>query len=80
MYFTHDMLAKEALLILITGVAMHCFAVAIFLIAIGFYIFAFFKLPSSVQERIFLEGAREAITQHQRKSSKINTKKAQRND
>jgi hypothetical protein len=80
LYFSRDLLLdKQAFMVIITGIAMHFFAVVVFLVALGFYIFAFFRLPSSIQESVFLDEARAAIARHNRKSSKVNTKKALRN-
>ena len=44
-------------------------AVAVFLIGLTFYIYAFIRLPSSTQELLFLQEAKVALERHHRSGS-----------
>jgi hypothetical protein len=76
----HMLLTQPTVPIYIIAGALAFFAVAIFSTVLGFYIFAILKLPSSAQELFFLQGASATFAEHERKSSKINGKKATRHD
>jgi hypothetical protein len=79
MFFSRDFVMAPHPVSIATGAVMFLLATIVFLIAIWFYIYAFFKLPSSTQELLFLEEAKAAITRHKRSSTKPRTKKIQRN-
>jgi hypothetical protein len=59
MYFFHEL--HGDLLAELTAVFMLFMAVLIFLIGLGFYIYAFLRLPSSTQELVFLQEAKLAV-------------------
>ena len=75
MHFSRDFVPVSV----VAGALMFLIAAIVFLIAIWFYIYAFFKLPSSTQELVFLEEAKAAINRHKRSSAKPKAKKTQRN-
>jgi hypothetical protein len=68
MYFFHDL--HGDLIAELAALFMLIMAVLIFLLGIGFYIYAFLRLPSSTQELIFLQEAKLALARHGQSGSK----------
>jgi hypothetical protein len=64
MFFSKDFVLAERLIANLTGACMFLMAVLIFLVALGFYIYAYLNLPSSTQELIFLQEAKKAVDRH----------------
>jgi len=79
MFFSRDFVMAPHPVSMATGAVMFLLATIVFLIAICFYIFAFFKLPSSTQELLFLEEAKVAIDRHKRRSTRPKAKKTPKN-
>jgi hypothetical protein len=66
MYFSHEYMLASGSAPVYTGVFMNVLAAVVFLIGMGFYIFAFLRLPSSLQEAIFLAEGKAAVERHNR--------------
>lgn len=64
LWFGRDLVQNQNLLPAVTGAAMVVFSLFVFLCGIGFYAYAFLRLPSTAQERMFLQEARVAIDHH----------------
>lgn len=80
MYMFHDAVNAPHIVSKLTGVLMLLIASVAFFIAIWFYIYAFFQLPSSTQERLFLEEAKAAVDRHKRSAARLRAKKIQRDE
>ena len=74
-YFFHDLVKQQDALTKFTGTVVVFLSVICFLLALGFYIFAFLRLPSSTQEAIFLQEAKIAMDRHKKISSKVRIRK-----
>jgi hypothetical protein len=68
LYFFHDL--HGDLIVELAGLFMLVMATLIFLLGVGFYIYAFLRLPSTTQELIFLQEARLALARHDQSGSK----------
>ena len=55
----------------LTGVAMVVLSVFVFLSGVGFYAYAFLRLPASAQERMFLTEAAAMLEQHRKATARI---------
>jgi drug/metabolite transporter (DMT)-like permease len=68
LYFYHE--PHDDLFSKLVAVVMCFWAIVIFLIGIGFYIYAFLRLPSSTQELVFLEEGKLALARYRRAAPK----------
>jgi hypothetical protein len=75
LYFAGDLFDCPDWISKVTGAVMLLLSLLVYLIGIRFYIAAFLKLPSAIQEQIFLQEARAAITHHNRSGAKPKWKK-----
>jgi hypothetical protein len=64
MYFSHDLLLSTIAIANITGAIVFTSSIAVFFSGIGFYAYAFFRLPTSTQELVFLREAMVTIDHH----------------
>jgi|SRR3977135_54268 hypothetical protein len=76
LYFSHEYLLAPSSIPLYTGVFMHVLATIIFLIGIGFYIFAFLQLPASIQEAIFLQEGKAQVERHKKSTRRDRSRKS----
>jgi|SRR5579862_6925179 len=64
----------------VTAVIMLFIAILIFLIGLGFYIYAFLRLPSSTQELLFLQEGKLAVARYNRSAAKPRSKAGTEDD
>jgi hypothetical protein len=64
LWFGHQLVAEQQLIAALTGAAMVLMSVCVFLCGLGFYVYAFLRLPSSTQELMFLQEAKVAVAHH----------------
>ena len=79
MHFASGLFDRALLIANIVGSILFLLSVVVFLIGLGFYIFAFFRLPSTTQEQVFLQEAQAAFTRHNRSIAKARSRKEMRN-
>ena len=75
MFFSKDFVLASNLIVILTGALMYLLSVAVFLSGLGFYIYAFLRLPSTTQEFVFLQEASAAIDRHKASQRAVRAKK-----
>jgi hypothetical protein len=75
MFFSKDLMLAPHLVPIITGAVMFMLSVLVFLVGLGFYIYAFLRLPGTTQELVFLQEAKAAVDRHDRTVKKARVRK-----
>jgi hypothetical protein len=75
MFFSKDLVLATNLIVILTGALMYLLSVAVFLFGLGFYAYAFLRLPSTAQELVFLQEASAAVDRHKASQRTVRAKK-----
>jgi hypothetical protein len=74
LYFAQGLFGQAPVIAHIMGAIMHLLAVIVFLIGLTFYIYAFLRLPATVQEQMFLQEGKVALERHNDSLANTNPK------
>jgi hypothetical protein len=70
MYFSRDFVLASHMFQMITGLCMFLLSVLVFLTGLAFYAYAYFALPSSTQELVFMQEGKKTVQRHARAASR----------